>query len=160
MRALVWLKMLSEHCQVSLEFPSKTDFPLLVFYTCQSPSAETWKGINISTNTTSPASCSAFYFSNMNINYNADLILKYKCGAHPSRYFALRLVISTLFLESTQHSGSSNIVGKIPLADWRQTGSALDLHSSWKNDTMIYSEHDTIPQSHHCSVSLYVQPAV
>lgn len=114
--------MLSEYCQVSLESPSKSDFPLLVFYTCQSPSAETWKGINISTNTTSPASCSAFYFSNMNVNYNVDLI-------------------STLFLESTQHSGSSNIVGKILLADCRQTGSALDLHSSWKNDTVIYSEH-------------------
>lgn len=152
--------MLSEYCQVSLEFPSKPDFPLLVFYTCQSPPAETWKGINLSTHSTIPASCSAFHFSNMNSNYNVDLILKYEWWTHQSRYFELKLVISTLFLDSTQHSGSSTIVGKILLANYRQTGSTLDLHSSWKSDTVIYSEHDTIPQSHHCSISLYVQPAV
>lgn len=108
----------------------------------------------MSTNTTIPASFSALYFSNMNLNYNVDLIPKHKCGTHPSGYFVPRLVISSLFLEPTQHSGST-IVGKILLANCRQTGSALDLHSSWKNDTLIYPEHDTIPQSHHCSVSLH-----
>lgn len=76
--------MLREDYQISLEFPSETDFPLLVFYTCQSPSAETWKSITIPTSTTHPASFSAFYILSININHYADLILKDKCGTPKS----------------------------------------------------------------------------
>lgn len=71
--------MLSECCLVSLEIPSKADFLLLVFNTCQSPPAETRIGIDISTNTTIPGILFlVFHSSNTNANYNVDLILKYK----------------------------------------------------------------------------------
>lgn len=146
------VKTLSEHWKISLEFPSKTFLfwdlthasPLLV---------KTWKGINIPTNTTNPAYFTAFSISNINVNYDVDLILKYKCGTDPSHY-SISGWSSPLCFQS-QHSGrsisSSCVVAKILLANCSQTDTALDLHSSWKNDTVLYSTwyHPSKPSVQH-----------
>lgn len=85
---------------------------------------------------------------------SADLILGHERGADP---FPAGLVISSL--PPSQHSGRRVgvvvvVVGKILLANCRQTHSALDMRSSWKNDTVLYSTryHPSKPSPLHIAL--------
>lgn len=85
----------------------------------------------------------------MDVVFNADFILTYKCGTDPSHYFRLRLVISSLL--SASASEAVVLIEKILLANCSQTDTASNVRSSWKNDTVLYSTryHPSKPSVRH-----------